>query len=212
MNIAEEDALLEAGRIALDNVGSHPLIVDLLAARGCDGAELERGRSLLDAARGSRLTQKEEREDLIEARAALKEVGSQTLQDFIDDLELTRLAHKEPSERWLTLGLTGRRPRTLSALLIRAPEFYQKLLSDQDAQQAVASKGLTREVLERRQGQLRVVEQRQAAVYIEAAESKEATRLGDTAFEAFADWWDEFVTIARIALRAHPDLLARLGL
>jgi hypothetical protein len=212
MTIDEIDMLLEEGRIGINVAGADETIMSFLAAFNYDGRELDRGRGLREAGQRAQVTQKEERDDMIQARSVMSRVHKQAWQDYMDDLELTRLAHKEPSERWLALGLYGRRARSLTGFLSQASLYYTAALSDEEAQRAMARFGLTVERLLAHQAQLGELERLQEQLYVEAAEAKEATRQRDEALDAFAEWWSDFTRVARIALRSRPDLLAKMGL
>jgi hypothetical protein len=208
----EHDELLEKGRIFLENVDSDVVILELLAPFGAADAEFERGRGLHAEAGESVIDQRQERTELAVARAELRSLHAEGLQDFVDDVELARMALKQPSERWLALRLHGSIRRTLTGLLAEGPRFYQLALEDTEAQPQLARRGLTVERLQAHQGRLSTIEQKQAQVYAEAAEAKEATRRRDVAMDDFAEWLGDMTQIARIALRSRPDLLAKLGL
>lgn len=125
---------------------------------------------------------------------------------------LARLALRGDSGALDQLGVQGPLKSKMADRLAQARQFYSLALGDPAIQMRLAAFSLTLDKLE---GGLGLVAQVDHCLMVKSSTrnaAKAATRRRDEAMERMEDWVAEFRTLARLALRDHPELLGTLGL
>ncbi len=205
------DAYLVAANISIKN-GKHPEIAPLLAAFGYTAAELTAGENLLGAALDFHQLQKKEYGEQFTATDYLQSLLTNSKEAYMIHLAVARVAFKKDRGILAQLLAGGSRKRTQAGWLGQAKTFYNNLLSDEGHKSAMARFGQTQAKLTAAKALVDSVETAMAAQTKETGEAQTATRVRDKAIDELAEWHDDYVDIARVALKGHPTLMEILGL
>jgi hypothetical protein len=201
---------LNQADLALTNAAS-PDVADALAEYGCDTAYLDEGRARRTAARDALSNrdllygrQQELTRQAQEAlRTARREYGSL--------VRIARAVFRDQPGLLVQLGIAGRTPNALAALLAAADTLFANA-TDPAIALELTKHGYTpiriAEVLAAFQA-LRAANEAQE---IAKGATQQATQELQAAMRALDEWMSQFRSIARVALRDQPQFLEELGI
>jgi hypothetical protein len=106
---------------------------------------------------------------------------------------------------------TGRVSHDQEQFLTVATAAYAAALSHPDYLAALSKRGYTPVALAAEQARLAALTQAGAAHQAAKAAAQRATAARDAARKTLAAWWAEFRAVARVTLKARPDLAGLLG-
>ena len=131
--------------------------------------------------------------------------------NYIDHIDLARIAFKNDTAAKTALGLKGDRKQSESGYRAQASLFYNGLLDNNDYKAAMAIKGVTDAELVKAEKAYDALGKKIADKLKETGEAQAATKARDKAIDDFADWFSDFKEVAKIALRQKPQLREKLG-
>lgn len=205
------DKYLQQVRLALQN-GKTPDIAAALNVYGYDAAKVSAGEPLLAAAEELQAVQKKEYSEQYAATTVLGEAWKAADKTYATHRKLAKLALSDDPDGQKALMLHEHKAKTLDPWLGQAGVFYKNLLESAEMLAAMAVYNIT---------DLMLIAARDAVVQVavlngdqerEKSESQRATKTRDAALDALDVWYNEFRTLARIALEDDPQLLEALGL
>lgn len=205
------DSYLQQVRLAIQN-GQSPDIAAALAVYGYDAAKTSAGTPLLANAEAMQAAQKKEYSEQHAATTALGEAWKAADKTYGIHRKLAKLALRDDPDGQKALMLHEPKAQTLDPWLGQAGVFYKNLLESADLLAAMAVYNIT---------DLMLTAARDAVVQVavlngdqerEKSEAQRATKSRDAALDALDVWYNEFRTLARIALEDDPQRLEALGL
>jgi hypothetical protein len=137
----------------------------------------------------------------------------ETYSQYMVVVKVTRVVLKKQPDMLARLGVTGKRPRSLSGWLRSGRILYTNLLETPEALKAVNTLGgITAERLQEGLQNITKIEDLHIKQLGEKSSAQQATQERDKAFDELCDWYSDFRAIARIALYDNPQLLEALGI
>ncbi len=197
--------------IAISN-SSHEEIAPALLAYGYSPAELAIGTDLLTNAVDKHQAQVREYGDQYRATDDLHLKLTTAKAIYTKHVDVARVAFKKERGILAEINASGSRKQSHSGWLGQAKTFYKNILEKAELKAGMAKFGQTEAILNSAFDKVNAVETALLKQQKETGEAQTATRTRDKALDALALWSDDFVDIARIALKDEPHLLEILGL
>ena len=203
---------IELANYSITNALNNPAITTALTAFGYDITKLNEGKTLLDNLKALQANQKQQ---YIEQRAATTD--REAIQMQIDEvykqhLKLARLVFKKEPNILAALEADGRRLRSFDSWKGQVTTFYDAALSNQPILDGLSRFNITTTNLTDVQALLTNLEDIIAIQKTQIAEAQQATLDRDKAIQALDIWMRGFQEVAKIALKATPQLLEALGI
>lgn len=203
----KQNNFLQQVYIALTNALNSPEILALLQEFGYDDKKVRDGLKRYD-----KVVQLNQQQQLVtlEARTAsraLQESRQQLTTIFQSHLDIARLAYKREAGYTDTLSLTQARGKTTPDLLAQTKRFYANIPVALMEKYHVPQKELTEANKLSQQVMDLVALQRRTQ-----GQMQEFTQVRKAAVAELKDWMNTFFTIAKIALREHPQQLEALDI
>lgn len=206
------DEMVYQSGLRINNSLSDSEILNAVSPFGYTETKLNEGVALLGETMSIVEAQRKEYGEVDEAQNRYENERKAANQEYMDTLRICRVAFKDDVKAIATLGLNGRRARTLSGWFDQTRSFYRSLLGNEEWKTTLATYGQTEEKLEERLNAVAQVEQASMAVKKEMGDAQNATHERDMKLEELADWVNDYEVIARIALAGKPQLLEKLGI
>ena len=204
--------LFVSANVALTNGRDDADIQPLLAAYGYDTDRLDDGLALLTAAEEAASRQTIEYGEKEAATHALAVEFGAFRAVYLRHVTLARVAFKEGTAGYTTLGLQGDRADDLAGLLAQGRAFYRGLLGSPALLAAMASFNVDQAAVEAALGEADDVEEAKVAQAQEYGEAQVATRVRDDAVGVLEGFLRDYYAVAKVALEDHPQLREKLGL
>ena len=203
---------IEVASYAITNALNNPVIAAALALFGYDATKLNDGETLLNNVKTLQAKQKQE---YTEQRAATSERDA--IREEIDEiykkhLKLARVAFKHEPNILLALEADGPRLISYDGWKAQVTVFYDAALSNQPIMDGLAQFNITTTDLTDVQAKLTTLDAAEATQKTEIGEAQQATLDRDKAIQALDIWMRGFQEVAKIALKATPQLLEALGI
>lgn len=198
--------LLNRAAMAIDNSLADSGIRDIMATYSYTEDKLQEGRALLESAQAASAAQLVADGQQLQATAAFNQAQAAAREAYQALAKLARASCDKPA---LTiLGLVGPEPRSTGAFLKAAFDLFDNapqvpLLASRFGYDA-AKLAEARATI----SALQTADQTQGAAM---GAAQQATARQQAAFKALEDWLAEYIKIARVALRADPQQLEKLG-
>ncbi|MDP1726235.1 MAG: hypothetical protein Q8M15_05585 [Bacteroidota bacterium] len=205
------DAYLLGLSIAINN-SSHAEIAPALLAFGYSPTEMAVGTDLLTHAVDKHQTQVREYGDQYRATDDLHLKIALAKDIYLKHLGVARVAFKKERGILAEINASGSRKQTISGWLSQAKTFYKNILERTELKAGMAKFGQTEAILNLAYDKLKLVDTAISKQQKETGEAQTATRNRDKALDELALWSDDYIDIARIALKDNPHLLEILGL
>ncbi len=204
---------IERARLMIDGTLSNPDIQDAVAPYGYPATRMQEGKALLDTVQARR--------SAAESRRTVKKTKTGTVQSatnaaFQAMTPLVGIARAVLQGNPIALGALGLDlgplPRSRAGLLDRGRRFLNALAADPALADQLAGFGLTAAKRTALQNILTALEQAQSEQAGAKGAAEDATPAVQEALEALNAWVMQYRKLARIALKAHPQLLEKLGM
>jgi hypothetical protein len=117
---------------------------------------------------------------------------------------------REPATRAI-LGLKGTTPDSTAAFKAATDQLFDNALNIAEISNALAQYGYDRERLTNERRSIAAFGQAYQAQVAAMGAAQQATRDQKAALAALKAWFSQYLRIARVALRAKPELYAKLG-
>ena len=209
---ASYDNLFNAAQLAIDSALANTELQQYLTPLGYSPEELQKGRTLYDAAFSAHHQQKQDQAEQMGATAELDRLRETLNKTYIRHIKLARIAFKKDTVATAKLALSGERKRSFTGWLGQVQQFYTALAGDPHLQQGLARFSLTPATIAQIQTDIQTVIQANVTRETEKGEAQQATKDRDAALDALLDWHSDFIAVARIALEEKPQLLETLGI
>ncbi len=197
---------------ALHQVHRFPNIKDLLAKQNYTEDELATGQRLLDTATKQVAAHKLAIGYRSGATSAVNVAHRAAVDPFQRLADLARgIFKKEPALR-IALGLNRPMPRNIPDFLSAANILFTNAQNHTDIQPRVAYRGYTAEYFAAEFAPVTALISAHNEQQASLTALQNAARAQDAALAELNAWFDEFRTIAKIALRKQPDLQESLGI
>lgn len=125
---------------------------------------------------------------------------------------MAKVALKDNASAQVALQMTGRRAVRTSKWLNQTKVFYNNLLANQEWLSAMASFGITAEMITAGLEEIKAVESYGEVILSEKGDAQNATIMRDNKLEELFEWVSDYEDIARVALMDQPQLLEKLGI
>nr|WP_309686267.1 hypothetical protein [Armatimonas sp.] len=204
---------IERARLMIDGTLSNPDIQDAVAPYGYPATRMQEGKALLDTVQARR--------SAAESRRTVKKTKTGTVQSatnaaFQAMTPLVGIARAVLQGNPIALGALGLDlgplPRSRAGLLDRGRRFLNALATDLALADQLAGFGLIAAKRTALQATLTALEQAQSEQAGAKGAAEDATPAVQEALEALNAWVMQYRKLARIALKAHPQLLEKLGM
>ncbi len=205
-----EPERLKDADTALTNALKQPKIKELLAKKGYGETELTEGRTIYDAAKAAYDFNKQENDETSTASLDFKNKRNALTDIYKEEREIAEIAFNDDEAILIKLGIVGRIPQRYPNLILKAEKFYNQL-GNAKVLPRLARFEITQNTITQRKQQLQELIAARKLYEQEYAESQQATRDKNDAFDDLKKWMHDFKTIAKIALKKHPELLEALG-
>jgi len=202
---------IESARLLIENAIQDNEIRTALSTVGYSTAILESGRLVVTAA--------------VDAVAAKERIGGGKLgntdsqQSALQDLkgayqgcvERARLAAAQQPHLLETLGITGRTPTTVAALILRVETLLKVLAADAGLRALLAERGVDAPRLAELADLLATLKAAETAQEAAKGAAQAATQAQTEALATLAAFVRPLRQAARVACKGRPDLLTKLG-
>lgn len=207
----ELEAQLDDIHTGLQNSLDDPELQSRAATVGYDADALQHGWDLYTDARQKHDQQKVEYGEQYFASQAEQKLTEAFHTIYIRHVKLARLAFGKDAAALRTLGLLGKRSKSLHGLMDQGYQFYNNILANNELQSGIAKFGVSADDLTAAKAQLDALKDAATTQQKEMAEAQEATRLRDEAVDAIDEWYSTYKQAMRIACEDAPQLLEKLG-
>lgn len=204
--------LVGAARTGFTNARDTPDILAALTPFGYDAVQLDEGLGLADTAETEAERQTTEYAEQYNATNKLAEEVGALRAMYTRHVKLARVAFKPGTEGYVTLGLKGRRARTMPGLLTEARSFYRAIEGSPNLQATLDPLTVNAAAVTAGLAQADAVEAAEVAQQKEMGEAQRATVVRDEAVAELRGFYRDFAEVAKIALEDQPQLREVLGL
>lgn len=198
-------------RTALIASQANAELLALLEPRGYDAAAIAAGLALCDAAQAGFNARQEALAGQLQASLAAQAADRAARAGFDDFRGIARAVFAGDPAARRALGATGRVAHDQEQFLTVATAAYAAALDHPAYLAALSKRGYTPAALAVEQARLAALTQASAAHQAAKAAAQRATAERNAARKTLAAWWAEFRGVARVALKARPDLAGLLG-
>lgn len=206
-----EEILFQTG-LFINNSLSDTKVKNAVAPMGYPEEKLNEGEALHSEATTLYETQKKEYGEVDAAQAQYETMRKNVHSNYMDSLNIARIAFKTDVSAITTLELSGRRASTISGWLKQTQGFYRSILLNERWKTKMAVYGQTEDKLNEELTAVAEVAKAVEAVKKEQGDAQNATYERDIKFEELIEWMSDYEVIARIALADKPQLLEKLGI
>lgn len=206
-----EVQFVSSSRTAVEG-GDHPAVAPVLEQYRIDEAFRQRGRELVHNAEQALADKHTEK---AEERAAFRtfDGGRYDLERlYRDHKEGARIVFKKDATAKDQLMIDGAFPTAYDHQMIAIETFYRKISENPAYQTAVERVLITPEDIQNALAQVTEVKDLRKAYEQERGEAQIATKTKDAALAELEAHMDEYLDLAKYALRNHPQHLELLGI
>ncbi len=179
---------------------------------GYPEAELTKADSLLTLAQDSILIREKEFGEQIGATKSLDEKHYACNKRYMRHVKLLRIVLEDNKEAFKTLGLSGRRKKTISGWAGQARLLYGNLLNSGKLLPEAEAINIVQDTIVAELGAVQEVESLYRDQQKEMGEAEKATIARDEALDTLFDWTGRYVKIARVVFEDSPQTLEKLGI
>jgi hypothetical protein len=206
------DERLPKYELALNVALTDEDIKPILANYGYDEATITEGKQLYDTAVDLQHKQKREYGDKYGASNEFKQARKNAYKQYMEFVELARIALKRDPNLMSQLDINGRRESVYEKSVTQMERFYTNALASDDIKGKLARFNITEERLNAGKALVDTMKAKRQEQQEEASEAQRATRDRDAAIDVLDDWMDDFLAVSEIALRSQPEYLERMGI
>jgi hypothetical protein len=191
---------------------SNPEILEKLKALGYPEERIREGVELWNKTNQLMVIQVNEYGNQYAASVEQEKFLEVTYGEYMVIVKVSRVALKKQPDMLARLGLTGKRPRSLSGWLRSGRILYTNILETPEALKAVNDLGITFQRLQEGLKNIEKIEDLHVKQLGEKSAAQQATKERDKTFDELCDWYSDFRAIARVALYDNPQLLEAMGI
>ncbi len=203
---------LENSELMLKNARKDPLINPLLLKYKVGPERYDQGLFLCTETYTLEKLQVKLHGEQFRAKAKFDKLLAETHPQYMDHVKFMRMGFRDDPRKLKELAAAGGRIKRISGWLMQAKTFYTNTINDEESLTKMADYGITKENLEAVEAKVSEV----AAAYQEHKEKKGAAQDAidrrDKSLDKLEKFMSEFISICRIALKDHPQLLEKLGI
>ena len=200
---------IQRARVAIDYTLRTPGMQKELNRVGFTKADVQRGKTLLAKVQLLDAAQQKEYGDRYQATDALAQARQQAREQYMQHLEVARLALKNQRGIWKTLEMNGARKTNLFGWLAQARTFYHNA---ELVASALAQYNITEAELQQGASMVEAVMEAYDTRQQEDREAQQATRQRNNAMDELKAWMRRFTLSAQLAFAEDPATLKELGL
>ncbi|WPP51113.1 hypothetical protein [Catalinimonas niigatensis] len=145
--------------------------------------------------------QKKATQDIIDARQQVNNIYSK-------HLKIARLALDQQRELWDLLKLEGRRKQSLSDWLGQVKAFYYNCGR---AAEILNKYNITQDIVDQTKAMIEAIEDYRVHQSVSRSHAQEATQRRNKFTRELDSWMQEFMYVAKLALKNNPQYLEALG-
>jgi hypothetical protein len=204
--------LLEGSQLMFQNAKEDEEINTLLATFKVNEQQYEFGLSLCRKAFKLESLQIKLHGQQYRSRKKFEKVYNAANEIYQLHLKFLRISFEKDKDKLKELSAFGNRPRSIADWIKQAFAFYQTTAIDDEAMAALDSYGITAEMFQQNESKMKEVEVAYQAHKIKLGAAQNAVEERDAVIkelDVFTKW---FRAICRTALKAHPQLLEKLGI
>ncbi|MDQ1351975.1 MAG: hypothetical protein QG657_2281 [Acidobacteriota bacterium] len=127
-------------------------------------------------------------------------------------LKFLRISFEKDKEKLKELSAFGKRSRSIADWIKQAFSFYQTTVVDEEAMTALDNFGITAEMFQQNEGKIKEVDDAFRTHKIKLGAAQNAVEERNAVFKELDTFAKHFRAICRTALKAHPQLLEKLGI
>ncbi len=210
-NQALRNQLALAAR-AIDNGLHNSEVAERLSRFGYTAEKLQEGWALYEQAQQLYQEQEDRYGDQFGATDAFRKAWEEAKELYGKHLTIARMLFKGNRDIEQDLALEGKRPQAFNPWLEVAVQFYDNALAQTAILERFAELGLTAEMLQEGKAKVEAVAAAEHAQEVARGKAQEATRRRDEAFAALGAWMEDYLTVAKVALKDAPQLAEMLGI
>ncbi len=211
-SLLSTDERLAQYRLFFDVALTDDTVKPIYANYGYDEATVQEGLALYDNSYDLQQQQKKEYGEQYAATDELAAARSAAYEQYIELVQLARIALKRERNFQNQLELGGQREQSYNKLYMQMLNFYDAALGSKDIQTALARFRITPDTLNAGRALVVSMQQKYQAQKRETSEAQRASHDSDATLDALDDWMGDFIGVSRIALSKEPEYLERLGL
>lgn len=204
--------LINQANLLISNSLDNSEIMALVAKRGVTEAKLAEGKALLEAAQASLVTQDAGMGAKTGATARLLALEAEARTAFQDLKQSCKQAFKDDVGMQTTLELKGMAPRALDQFLVAAYKLFDQAAGTATAPAALAAFGYTPAFLADERAKITALDEANRTQEAAKGAAEGGTLEQNQALKDLQAFVSQYLVVARIALRARPDLQDMIGL
>lgn len=202
---------LNAAQLMITNTLANPTIQERVAARGYTTQEMAEGQRLYDAASQAVDAQAAAAGAQRLATERVRTAEQQARAHYQGLAQTVRAVFPRNAPQRKSLEITGATPDDTAAFITAATTMFNNALAIADIASVLAKYGYDTTTLDSERDSIAAFKQATQAQAQAKSAAKQATRAQMEALAALQRWVAQYVKIAKIALRAQPELLKALG-
>ncbi len=199
-------------RLMLNNAKANPAILTKIQAAGYTEADIDGKLSDLDLLQTYNENQATEYGEQYAATEAWQQWRADNHANYIDHIELARIAFRKDAAAQKALALNGRRSEGQANYILQGFQFYNNALGSTAFKTALAKKGIVELDLEGGKIAFENLQKVRESQQKETGEAQRATQLRDECYDDLAEWLVDFRATAKVVLRTLPQLMEELGI
>ncbi len=203
---------LYQSRLRIRNSIEDSSIQSAVAQLGYTPERLETGEILLTESEQLCKVFEKEHGEVAQAFANRNSEREKANKTYKIHLAIAIIVFKNDKAAQTALQLSGRRATTLSGWIQQCNNFYSNLLANPDWLAEMNKHSISEEALTAGKQLIANVASYAEVIMREKGDAQQATKERDAKLEELAEWVNDYVSIAKLALADSPQLLEKLGI
>lgn len=209
-------AQLNSAQVAISNALADAGMLKMLAEYGFTAAKVKEGQKLYDIARLAVNTHKNLSGTQQDKTASVKKITKNAIDAYQSLAKVARAIWLKDKAKLVTLGLHGKMPKSTAGFITAAYTLFDnaagaEITSSSSATGTLAEYGYTKAKLTSERAKITELDKINQAQESAKGMAQDAARTQDKALRELAEWLARFIKIAKVALRAKPEYLEKLG-
>lgn len=198
---------LHDAQVAINNTINTEVVQSAVTVFGYGPEQMGIGKALHEAAVVAVQLQQVAAGAQQDATARLKEKEKEAMAAYQDLAKVARAVFIQTSSKLVALGLRGRMPRATGAFIQAGYKLFDNSLLSPE----LASFGYDVDRLTSERAKIAAYEQADLEQEVAKGAAQHATQSQIMALDTMGAWVTQYLKIARVALRANPQFLEKLG-
>jgi hypothetical protein len=204
--------LLENSKLMFQNAKEDEEINSLLATFKVDEQQYELGLALCGKAFKLENLQIKLHGQQYRARKKFEKLYNAANETYQMHLKFLRISYEQDKEKLKEISAFGKRPRSIPDWIKQAYAFYQTTSGDEEAMTVLDSYGITAEIFQQNDSKIKEVDAAFRTHKIKLGAAQNAVDERNAVIKELDTYAKRFRAICRSALKAHPQLLEKLGI